>query len=129
MSIYLDVSKLDSAILAISPTLSKSRLPPTSDELFDEILGLPSTTSSSLSKPTKAYQAKISPVAFRSTTPVSASDIFDELVGLASPVKAKSTKQEEGLYVVSIKVPTVDEKRGMEFLNGVKGVLEGSSST
>ncbi|KAF3922062.1 hypothetical protein ABW20_dc0108095 [Dactylellina cionopaga] len=95
--------------------LPASKVPPTPSELFDEILGLPST------KIEPKYTVNSSEYKPPAAAPVVA-DLFDEIIGLAKP--KSSAVAMTPLQEFKVKVPAVDRERAEFFLAKVKYSLE-----
>lgn len=95
--------------------LPASKVPPTPSELFDEILGLPST------KIEPKYTVNSSEYKPPAAAPVVA-DLFDEIIGLAKP--KSSAVAITPLQEFKVKVPAVDRERAEFFLAKVKYSLE-----
>ncbi|EPS43976.1 hypothetical protein H072_2063 [Dactylellina haptotyla CBS 200.50] len=95
--------------------LPESKIPPTTSELFDEILGIPVT------KAEPRYTVKSSDYKPTPTAPV-LSDLFDEIIGVATPKPAAAPSLL--LKEFKVKVPAVDKDRAEFFLAKVKFSLE-----
>ncbi|KAK6503499.1 pyridoxine biosynthesis protein [Arthrobotrys musiformis] len=104
-------SAIAKAAESANTSLPPSQIPPTPAELFDEILGLPS------SRRVPTYTLTTAEV--KSSTPPVISDLFDEILGL--PVKTTPTHPHHQL---KLKVPAIDRPRAEYFLSKVKSELE-----
>ncbi|KAK6536961.1 pyridoxine biosynthesis protein [Arthrobotrys megalospora] len=102
------------AVEYANSALPPSKVPATPAELFDEILGLPST------KTEPKYSVKASEYKHTPAAPV-VSDLFDEILGIAKP---KTVKPELSLQEFKVKVPAIDRERAEFFLAKVKYSLE-----
>ncbi|KAF3902243.1 hypothetical protein AA313_de0202585 [Arthrobotrys entomopaga] len=96
--------------------LPSSKIPPSTSQLFDEILGLPSV------KAEPKYAVKVSGYKPTPAQPV-VSDLFDEIIGVAKP-KPSSAIQERTVKEFKVKVPFVDRDRAEFFLAKVRFSLE-----
>ncbi|KAK6537880.1 pyridoxine biosynthesis protein [Orbilia ellipsospora] len=96
--------------------LPSSKIPPSTSQLFDEILGLPSV------KAEPKYAVKVSGYKPAPAAPV-VSDLFDEIIGVTKP-KSSSAVKESTLKEFKVKVPAVDRDRAEFFLAKVKFSLE-----
>ena len=111
--------------------LPRSGLPPTPDELFNEVLGLEKAHSQ---PSVGAFQPQIIPLAPLSVpsapTPKARHDIIDMLAGRPSKkqpalVHAPSASaRSTSIKVFSVVVPRVEEKRGKIFLERMKTTLQ-----
>ncbi|KAF8539551.1 hypothetical protein BDD12DRAFT_837685 [Trichophaea hybrida] len=123
---------IDNATAAANAALPPLKLPPTADELFNDILGLPNAPR----KATKgSFTPEISPLPGKGTAVEVGKkdvDIFDILVGNATTEvvsKKKAAGPTEGIIaggenLLSLKVPVAEEERARVFLGRVKTLLE-----
>src|SRR5436305_480000 len=104
--------------------LPVSKLPPTVDELFDDIVGL--TTTPKISGPLyTAVTVTDPPPTPQTTFAVDVLDILTGAIPATTPAKVPSyTTTSPKTQLVSIKVPRVDEQRGAAFLANMKTLLE-----
>ncbi|KAF3937225.1 hypothetical protein ABW19_dt0207382 [Dactylella cylindrospora] len=111
------------AIKSAHNNLPPSKIPPSTSQLFDEILGLPVKAK----QPTYAVGiSEIPPASSR----VSATDIFDEIIGIAKPKLSVSSKASKStVKTFKVKVPAVDQARAQAFLKRVKYLLEEDSDS
>ncbi|KAK6351551.1 pyridoxine biosynthesis protein [Orbilia javanica] len=110
------------AVELANSTLPPSKIPATPAELFDEILGLPSSRR----EPKYSVKAaEYKPPAPAKATPVVA-DLFDEIIGVAKPkaVVSKPAGTPSELQEFKVKVPAIDRDRAEFFLAKVKYSLE-----
>lgn len=105
-----------------SQNLPPSKLPPTPDEIFNDLLGLPKKPTS------KPYKPELTSTPVLPTVASSKSlDIIDILSGFKQkPVvhNLSSSPTPTQLNRISVTVNTADEVRGKLFLDRVKGYLE-----
>ncbi|KAK6361205.1 pyridoxine biosynthesis protein [Orbilia blumenaviensis] len=111
------------AVDAANAILPPSKIPPTADQLFDEILGLPSKPS-----PQPRYSVKTSDYTPPSASVVSTADLFDEIIGIAAVVPKKVERGGEKVQQFTVKVPAIDRDRAEFFLAKVKHSLEGQAA-
>jgi hypothetical protein len=123
---------IDNATAAANAALPPLKLPPTADELFNDILGLPNAPR----KVTRgSFAPSISPLPGKGTAVEVGKkevDIFDILVGGAAAEvvsKKKPAGPTEGIIaggenLLSLKVPVAEEERARVFLGRVKTLLE-----
>jgi len=123
---------IDNATAAANAALPPLKLPPTADELFNDILGLPNAPR----KVTRgSFAPSISPLPGKGTAVEVGKkevDIFDILVGGAAAdvvSKKKPAGPTEGIIaggenLLSLKVPVAEEERARVFLGRVKTLLE-----
>jgi hypothetical protein len=115
---------------ALPPPSTKAQ--PSSDELFNDLLGLPNPPR----QPTRGeFQPSISPLPRRGVQAVEVGraqpDILDVLIGAAptTRVARQMTTPQEGILaggenLLTLKVPREEEERARVFLGRVKGLLE-----
>lgn len=107
-----------------SQNLPPSKIPPTSSELFNELLGLPKKVVP------KTYIPQLTSLPPPPAFPSFASKKFDIIDILSSarpkrPVqKVLSTSIPTTVNIISVKVKKEDEKRGKVFLDRVKKYIE-----
>ena len=118
------------AVRLSNSDLPPSKLPPTTDELFDDILGIDGAHS-------KASQGSFLPD-ITSTSPVPAPmpllapkpDVYDILAGTMPRRKVRLSAApapvavDEGMNVFSVRAPKGDEKRARIFLERMKTTLQ-----
>ncbi|KAI5845139.1 hypothetical protein DFP73DRAFT_573149 [Morchella snyderi] len=132
LGVHLPLSSfITKATEKANQNLPPSPLPPTAAELFDEILGLPSSGTPKTSRGTFTPQITALPSAtFIGSTPSAELDIIDILAGATAPTPTKKAlPPHSGIAatepnVLSLVVPSIEEVRAKVFLEKVKGYLE-----
>ncbi|RVD87722.1 uncharacterized protein DFL_001935 [Arthrobotrys flagrans] len=127
ISIPISLAKIDAtqrpleasiarAVEFANSALPPSKIPATPAELFDEILGLPS------SRREPKYSVRASEYKPVPAAPVVA-DLFDEIIGITKP-KSTIGQDPSALREFKVKVPAIDRDRAEFFLAKVKHSLE-----
>jgi len=133
LGVHLPLSAFISrATAAANAALPPKKLPPSADELFNDILGLPNAPRKSSRG---SFAPVISPLPSKGIASVEVGhpepNIYDVLTGSASArVEAKKVGgPREGIIaggenLLTLKVPSAEEERAKVFLGRVKGLLE-----
>jgi hypothetical protein len=133
LGVHLPLSTfLSKATAAANAALPPKKLPPSADELFNDILGLPNAPRRASKG---SFAPVISPLPSKGIASVevgrSEPDIYDVLTSSASVrVEAKKVGgPREGIIaggenLLTLKVPSAEEERAKVFLGRVKGLLE-----
>ncbi|KAF3901615.1 hypothetical protein ABW21_db0205393 [Orbilia brochopaga] len=98
--------------------LPPSKIPPSAGDLFDEVIGLPSS-------PRRQPRYTVTTADYRPAPPTpSPADLFDEVLGIKT-TRRKTAAAASGLREFKVQVPAVDRDRAEFFLAKVKFSLEG----
>lgn len=113
-------SFLTAAAGAANNLVEQPPLPPTVDELFNDILGLPNVPSS---RPSSFSPPELEPRPLRGGKKADV-DIYDLLVGAPEGQGPKGAVEPDGTNLLSLKVPAPDEERATEFLHMFRDLLQ-----
>lgn len=113
-------SFLTAAAGAANNLVEQPPLPPTVDELFNNILGLPNPPSS---RPSSFEPPELEPRPSRRGKKADV-DLYDLLVGAPEGQGPKRAVEPDGANLLSLKVPAPDEERATEFLHTFRDLLQ-----